>query len=625
MEQDLQQLFEQAVLLLKERDLKAALRCFRVYLAQGGEKRDEARDYLSRIEKLATEAGRTQQERGSLRRAREQYAMAMDAKGEAAMELETPVSRGEPEFSEIQFAIHPESESTGRLWRRPHMDLSESAPVAPDENFHVLVYANQSDPQPGESAENIELPDTGMPFYDLEVRLLSSAHFRLDGPETRPFRIDRAKPTTETVDFSLTVVNAAILSELNDRPASVCAEFLYQGRPSGKVRRNVKIAGVSVPPAAAAPEGLPKMHDTITVDLTAKLADLLISITAQAENDNRHFWCTVETRLLPEYAKGVTVEWTTGVSTGTLVAGFMEDFTKAGLSKIERFAKLRGVGKQLYRTSPVLFQEVFWKLLDSNANLATIAIVSDEPFIPWELMIPHREGGLGLPPEIRDPLGVEFRVGRMTRRAHVGGVQRIPLKESYVVAPVFDGPRNLPHAQEEAALITKLFPGTRIDPADFASLNTKLDPCPSLLHFACHGEVTEEGKQVLYLDDEKEFSAVDLCGLPGPEKGIPIAQPLVFLNACQVGRPVPGLIGVGGFAAAFMEMGASAVVAPLWSVKDTIAHEIAMDFYVKAKNDKSIPFAEILRQQRAKAYDPAIAEDTYAAYCFYGDPLAVPA
>jgi hypothetical protein len=65
-------------------------------------------------------------------------------------------------------------------------------------------------------------------------------------------------------------------------------------------------------------------------------------------------------------------------------------------------------------------------------------------------------------------------------------------------------------------------------------------------------------------------------------------------------------------------------VAPLWSVKDTIAHEIAMDFYTRAKDDKSTPFAEILRQQRAKAYDPAIAEDTYAAYCFYGDPLAVP-
>ena len=65
---------------------------------------------------------------------------------------------------------------------------------------------------------------------------------------------------------------------------------------------------------------------------------------------------------------------------------------------------------------------------------------------------------------------------------------------------------------------------------------------------------------------------------------------------------MPGLIGVGGFAATFAEMGPCAVVAPLWSVKDKIAHEIAVDFYTKAKKDKSLPFAEILRRQRAKAF-----------------------
>ena len=33
------------------------------------------------------------------------------------------------------------------------------------------------------------------------------------------------------------------------------------------------------------------------------------------------------------------------------------------------------------------------------------------------------------------------------------------------------------------------------------------------------------------------------------------------------------------------------------------------------------PFAEILRDIRAQAYS-GNAEDTYAAYCFYGSPLA---
>ena len=67
------------------------------------------------------------------------------------------------------------------------------------------------------------------------------------------------------------------------------------------------------------------------------------------------------------------------------------------------------------------------------------------------------------------------------------------------------------------------------------------------------------------------------------------------------------------------------MVAPLWSVKDTIANEIAIDFHTNASQHKAVPFSEILRLQRAKAYDPETAEDSYAAYCFFGDPFAVPA
>ena len=73
----------------------------------------------------------------------------------------------------------------------------------------------------------------------------------------------------------------------------------------------------------------------------------------------------------------------------------------------------------------------------------------------------------------------------------------------------------------------------------------------------------------------------------------------------------------------FIDLGASAVIAPLWSVKDTIAHQIAEDFYNRVKAEPDTPFAEILRTIRAKAYASETSEDTYAAYCFYGDPSAV--
>jgi CHAT domain-containing protein len=237
-------------------------------------------------------------------------------------------------------------------------------------------------------------------------------------------------------------------------------------------------------------------------------------------------------------------------------------------------------------------------------------------------MIPHRmlEDGVR---QSRKPLGVEYAVGRWTRRTVAAGEQAIPLQDSYVVAPLYTGSRSLPKAQEEAAFITATFkPGDQIDPASYESLDEKLRTARSLVHFACHGEVKAAGRQLLVLDNNKELTALDLGGLDGIAEGFAAKRPFVFLNACQVGRLTPGLVGAGGLAQAFIDLGARAVVAPMWSVKDAIAHEIAMAFYQAAK--AGTPFSEILKEIRAKAYDPSVAEDTYAAYCFYGDPLAGP-
>ena len=81
-------------------------------------------------------------------------------------------------------------------------------------------------------------------------------------------------------------------------------------------------------------------------------------------------------------------------------------------------------------------------------------------------------------------------------------------------------------------------------------------------------------------------------------------------------------MGAGGFAEVFMALGASGVIAPLWSVRDSIAHEIAQKFYERIKKEPNTPFAEILADLRKQSYAEGGGEDTYAAYCFYGDPLA---
>ena len=79
----------------------------------------------------------------------------------------------------------------------------------------------------------------------------------------------------------------------------------------------------------------------------------------------------------------------------------------------------------------------------------------------------------------------------------------------------------------------------------------------------------------------------------------------------------PALAGVNGLPATFLRLGASSVVAALWSVKDNLAHQVAQTFYDAVLQHPEIPFAQILRDVRSHAYAMPY-EDTYAAYRFYG-------
>ena len=93
------------------------------------------------------------------------------------------------------------------------------------------------------------------------------------------------------------------------------------------------------------------------------------------------------------------------------------------------------------------------------------------------------------------------------------------------------------------------------------------------------------------------------------------------MNACNEGRLKPALIGIDGLAPDFAELGASCVVAPVWSVEDKIAKDVAKRFYKGVLEGR--PFARILQDIRRDAYDDAKGSDSYAAYCFFGDPCAV--
>jgi choline dehydrogenase-like flavoprotein len=517
------------------------------------------------------------------------------------------------EAESIGDELVPEARSTETpgpkiIRRTPHMDIRPQTPLEPDTAFEARVFVDRQAPRSGEKSVDVEVPaGTRVQLY-----LVVSGHFLLDGPAVHELIISAA-PRVDAPPFRMRVKPAAQLP--TEGSPQLSALFMHAGHPCGIVRRAVDIVGVAAEPLPPSPARF--------VLAPTRDADLHITVVAAEEKDGRKFICLVQTPHLARFHEPVAESWTLPDVTEKLVRGYMNEFTAKNATAEARIASLKGAGLQLFDASPKIFREVFWDLIDTGAPLQNIAVVSEEPFIPWELMIPNRrkpEGGR----ERRKPLGVEFRIGRWTTVDMVKPMQKLKLADSYIIAPNYvDTRMKLAHAQDEAAFVAAAFAGERIMPARFADIERKLTAGDrTLVHFVCHGLDSEAGPQSIELENNERLTSISVEGMNGLEEAFQKIKPIVFLNACEVGRPTPALVGLGGFAASFIRLGASAVVAPLWSVKDSIAHQIAMEFYHRVKEEPEIPFAEIFRKIREQAYDAGNGEDTYAAYCFYGDPMA---
>lgn len=518
--------------------------------------------------------------------------------------------------------------------RTPHMDLSVEGAVKPDTEFNVLVYTDKAPARLGETSQDIVI-NAPRDVTRLEVLawLVVSEHFLLKENALKTLVIDRAVDRSGSLVFPVRVKKAMA----DVLQAKITAYFSYNGRASGKVERlipvvlngNTRRGEPALRPSAVTQLSSPPPtggEPSFEIDGSAKQPDLSIKIT-NPERDLRRLRCLVQTPLLEDYKKGVTEDWFLASTTPEIVTQFMQDFTDENRDNQERFLSLRGAGISLFEQAPPIFQKVFWELVDSGKPLRSIYVVSEDPFTPWELMVPTRRLPNGDLDERNNPLGIDYHIGRWIPKDFLSPRQRIVLLDSFVVAPQYPGNQALPKANEEADFVCRKFAGRKIAPAEIGNIDAELKQMGrSLLHFVCHGASSDTpGKQIIVLEGgSKTLDSVQLRSMSGVKQACSSKKPLIFLNACEVGRQVPALTGVGGFAESFIQLGASAVIAPLWSVKDDIAHEVAVEFYEAILANPRLAFAEVLQKIRTKAYQPGAAqgEDTYAAYCFYGDPLA---
>ena len=528
-----------------------------------------------------------------------------DSGGRRRREWSEPLGR--PDAGEDRSEPPSPPAEAPNVERTPHIKISGTTPLEPGTDFGINVYLDSSAALKGEASQKV-IAASGTAMV---ATIVTSAHFRLNGAENLSFVLDASEQTT-----SLPTVAASVapIESWPDGAAFVGAIFFANGRACGQVTLQVEVKGAAAPTAA-------EPANVIVVPSNAgPVADLTVTILADPSHDGRSYHCSVSTPHIEKYRDPVNAAWNLQNQTQQLVSGFMARFTAPSTSREQLISELKGVGLILFDSSPDNFQEVFWALIDANAPLKSIAIVSAEPFVPWELMIPSRS----LPTYTRRlPLGVEFNIGRWTDDKTIAPAWSLRITDSSVIAPAYSGTMILKTSLEEANMVSGQYPGDIIRPAPFAIVGKELGTVPrSLIHFICHGKDAATGIQSIRLDDNGELSSSNIRGIEGLGEIFAKTRPVVFLNACEVGRITPSLVGLGGFVASFIKLGATAVIAPLWSVEDSIAHEIATLFYQEVKANPGQIISEIFKKVRSKGYDPAFGRDTYVAYCFYGDPGA---
>ena len=505
--------------------------------------------------------------------------------------------------------------TTAEVARIPHIDLDTEVPVKPGQRFTVEVYLDKTPSRPGETAVAFELRDPPADLDDIKVWLTATPHFAIDGPATNVIVVRSGDDASTRARFAVSVVDPV---PEDPEPPALSARFDYRLRASGSVRREVPIAladkiigdiqpqgaAPGAPPAASAPPG-------VVMQTSAAAPDLEVSVAPTSSSDV--YKVVIKTGLLG----GVEDEddWHLSDDSETYVSETMASFLAKKAGELSRRRALEGAGMEFFDAAPKKFQDLFWRLVDAGTPPKSMLLISEERSVPWELMIPSRHRADGQYEQL-DPLGVTCAIGRWHAEDYVSPGQRIPLQDSLVLAPAYNPP--LTTASAERDLVLEMFPGQNV-PASFDELDAFYAAnTASLLHFVCHGRDATLQAIKLLANEELWAHQIRPGGLGAACRK---ARPLVFLNACEVGRPGAGLAAVGGFAASFIASDAAAVIAPLWAVDDGVAHQVAVTFYQAVKNNPATPFADILRGLRSRAYADNGA-DSYAAYCFYGDPNA---
>ncbi|MDJ0921725.1 MAG: CHAT domain-containing protein [Henriciella sp.] len=258
-------------------------------------------------------------------------------------------------------------------------------------------------------------------------------------------------------------------------------------------------------------------------------------------------------------------------------------------------------------------------------NFESIQFVSCETAIPWELMrVVDRNDAVE--PEF---LAVLHSVGRWFPKGNPPLRQQRNISKMRVGATDYKNvkskrrPKELPGALEERDFLARNFKVSDVPLLADKIIHLLTEEDFDLLHLACHGDtVTSQASLTrLVMENTPENDIVPtMINEWSVRRKLRQTAPVIFLNACQSAASGRTLSMIAGFPSAFVESGASALIAPLWSVGDDAAHQIAQTFYEELKSSPGKTVGQVLKNIRAEWQSKKSL--TYLAYVLYGDPDA---
>jgi len=284
---------------------------------------------------------------------------------------------------------------------------------------------------------------------------------------------------------------------------------------------------------------------------------------------------------------------------------------------IER--KLASLGHDLWRE--LLPTEIHHAYRDIRDSVHSWMIISDEPWIPWELIKPYEDNSSG------DTFDDEFLACRFELTRWLAGKKR-PAPEIVVhrIAALRTA-LDLPHAKEELSLLTALAqstPGLQIS-TTLGSAGDLLgfleDNDLDLIHFTGHGlhSADQADESGVPFPDGSVLRPSDLGGSIATRIGL--SRPLVFLNACWGGQQGWSWTRLGGWAARWVGVcGCGAFVTPLWPARDKAALAFAETFYAALVQGATLGQAALEARRHLRETRPG--DPSALAYTVYGHPNA---